>query len=800
VLEKRYDFLAVEQKWQDYWNEQKIFKFAPKKNQKVYSIDTPPPTVNGKIHVGHLSSYTHIEIMARHKRMMGEAVYFPFGYDDNGLPTERYVEKKNKIKAYEMQRHEFIELCLKEAHELEKDFYKLYKTGGFSCELDNTYSSISQNTQKISQKSFLDLLEKGYIYHAESPVLWCTECRTAVAQSELDTQELESVFNHIKFYIEGSKKFATVATTRPEMLPACVCVFVNPNDKKNAHLVGKNLVVPHFGFSVPVLTDDLVQIDKGSGIVMCCTFGDNVDKEWQRKHNLPIKECFNNGGIMTALAGEFKGMHISKARGAIIARLKEEDLLIKQEPIIHAVATHERCGTPIEIAVKKQWFIDVLTHKKQIYQAGLDLNWYPESMRARFLNWVENLQWNWCISRQRFFGVSFPVWFCEGCGKVITAKKEDLPINPLIDKPKTACACGSKNFTPEYDVMDTWATSSLTPQLSLDLITGEGLSDTMIPMSLRPNAHDNIRVWDFYTVVKSLYHFGKLPWTDLMISGFITSGDGGKLGKSKGNTDLTPQEVISKYSADVTRYWAGGLSLGRDTCFALDAFDNGKKLLNKIWNASRFVLSFLEGYKPRAVKLMPIDEWLIAKFEKLQSKFIEFMDRYDIALALNELEKFFWDFCDNYIEIVKDRLYKPEIHGEKEKESAQFSAYTVLNGLLKLFSPFMPHITEEVYMHAFAQDENAKSLHMSLYANIKKQDYSIIEKGNELVAIVQEIRKKKSLAQVSMKAKIASVAIKSNNLDFIKSAEKDLIAVGSIEAITYEKGEFFAEIGEIVKE
>ena len=415
MLDKKYNFDSVENKWQNYWFENDIYKFDKESTKTRYTIDTPPPTANGKIHMGHLSSYIHIEVIARHHRMKGENVYFPFGFDDNGLPTERYVEKQIKKKAYMLPRQTFINICLEETKKLEDEFFDLYKKAGFSCNLKEHYSSIAPRTQKISQQSFIDLFNKGLVYHAEAPTLWCTECQTACAQSELDSASIESTFNYLKFFVSGTNEFVTVATTRPEMLCGVVCVFINPNDEKNKHLLNKKLVVPYFNYEVKVLADELVDMDKGSGVVMCCTFGDNVDKEWQRKHGLEIKKCFTDDGCMTELAGEFAGLRIADARQAVIEKLKENDLLIKQDTITHEVSTHERCGTPIEIVVKKQWFIDVLSHKDELYQAGLDLNWHPKSMRARYLNWVENLSWNWCISRQRFFGVPFPVCFFYNC-------------------------------------------------------------------------------------------------------------------------------------------------------------------------------------------------------------------------------------------------------------------------------------------------------------------------------------------------------------------------------------------------
>ena len=803
MLDGKYNYKESETKWQNYWQEKNIYKYDKNSNKQIYSIDTPPPTVNGKIHMGHLSSYIHIEVVARHHRMKGENVYFPFGFDDNGLPTERYVEKKIGKPAYMLPRAEFIDKCLEITRELEKEFHALYKSAGFSCNLTDNYSSIEPKTQKISQQSFIDLYNKGYIYHAESPALWCTECRTAVAQSELESKDMDSTFNYLKFFISGTSEYVTVATTRPEMLAGVCCVFINPSDERNKHLLSKKLIVPYFGYEVEVLCDELVDMNKGSGVVMCCTFGDTVDKEWQRKHNLPIKECFTNAGRMTALAGEFEGLKIKEARAQIIEKLKENNFLIKQENITHAVSTHERCGTAIEIAVKKQWFIDVLSNKQKLYNAGLELNWNPSNMRARYLNWVENLQWNWCISRQRFYGVPFPVWFCKNCGKPNLAEIEDLPVDPLIDKPKRPCSCGCTEFEGETDVMDTWATSSLTPQICTDLVTNKGLSDQMVPMNLRPNAHDNIRVWDFYTVVKSLYHFNKLPWKDLMISGYVTSSNGDKLAKSKGNDKNSPQNIIANYSADVTRYWAGSLSLGKDTAFSFDAFDSGKKLVNKIWNASKFVLSFLENYKPTHVKLEPMDKWIIEKCKQVQKSFTKHLDNYDMSLALNELERFFWNFCDNYIEIVKRRLYNPDVYGQDLCDSAKYASYTVLLSMLKMFSPFLPHITEEIYMAYFAEHEQQSSIHVSNYYNFDNAEINkeLIVNGDEVVDIVSNIRQFKSVNKISQKVFISSLEISSDKVDFLKSVEYDIKAVGSINNITYVcSSQQNLSFGEIIEE
>lgn len=800
MLDKKYNFTEKEEKWQNYWFENDIYKFEKNSPKKIYSIDTPPPTCNGKIHMGHLSSYMHIETIARHHRMCGENVYFPFGFDDNGLPTERYVEKIIKKRAQELPREKFIEICLEETKKLEEEFFDLYKKAGFSCNLKTHYSSIAPRTQKISQESFIDLYNKGLVREEEAPALWCTECQTACAQSELEDKEIESTFNYLKFYIEGTQDYVVVATTRPEMLCGVCCVFINPNDEKNKYLLGKKLVVPYFGYSVDVLTDELVDLDKGSGIVMCCTFGDTVDKEWQRKHSLPIKKCFSDDGCMTSLAGEFAGLKIVEARKQIIEKLKENDLLIKQEQITHAVSTHDRCGTPIEIAVKKQWFIDTLSHKDELYKAGLELNWHPKNMRARYLNWVENLGWNWCISRQRYFGIPFPVWYCKNCGKVVLAKLEDLPVDPLKDKPKKPCECGCTEFIPETDVMDTWATSSLTPQISTDLETQKGLDDSMVPMNLRPNAHDNIRVWDFYTITKSLYHFKKLPWKDLMISGYVTSEDGSKLAKSKGNNTNSPQQIIKTYSADVTRYWANSLTLGKDTAFSLIEFENGKKVVNKLWNVSKFVLSFLQDYNPNEeISLEIMDKWIIEKYKELFNRFVGYLNRYEISLALNELEKFFWNFCDNYIELVKRRLYNPDVYGKAKCDSAKYACYYVLLGMLKMFAPILPHITEEIYMDFYAEKENKKSIHISGYLNLGHDiNQELISNGDKVMDIVSQIRQFKSENKVSLKTFIKDAIITSKITEFLKLAETDIKAVSSINELIFKDGEFNLRLGEII--
>ena len=791
MLEKRYDFNSREKHWQDYWRENEIYKFNPDAKDR-YMIDTPPPTISGIIHLGHVFSYTQIDVIARHQRMLGKSVFFPFGYDDNGLPTERYVQREKKVKMAEITRGDFINLCLDTTKEMKEVYENVFSSAGHSADFSHAYSSISPRTQEISQRSFIELYKQGEIERRNSASLWCPECRTTIAQSEVDTVETESVMNYIYFTIKESGEKLKIATTRPELLSACVCVFVHPEDKERANLVGKTAISPLYNREVPIIANADVDMEKGTGAVMCCTFGDEADAKWQKEFNLPVLEAIGYNGRMTELAGEFAGLKVREAREAIINKLKDEGLLYDQQPLTHLVATHERCGTEIELLIKPQWFIKLLAHKDEIYKAGEEVKWYPEHMQKRFLNWVEGLKWDWCISRQRFYGIPFPVWYCADCGELILADVEDLPVDPTVSSPKHPCPkCGGTHFEPERDVMDTWATSSLTPQICTDLITSKGLDDTYIPMNLRPNAHDNIRVWDFYTIAKSLLHFKKLPWSDVMISGWGLSATGSKLSKSKSSGGTpTPLETFKQYSADVTRYWASNASLGKDVYIKEEEFKNGFKLMQKIWNASRFVLSFLEGYVPSMPsKILPMDEWILERYRVTYMKFMSYLSKYEMGLGLNELEQLFWAFCDDYIEIAKNRLYKPEIYGEEAKESAQYASSMVLEGILKLFSIYMPHITEEIYQSYYADIEGAKSIHISKYLDLgEPKNEQVLKQGDVVCDIVSQIRGYKSSNGLSLKEELSKVTLTGYD-DFVKNCAEDIKAVCNIQSLEFAEGE-----------
>lgn len=809
MLAKKYKAKESEKKWQDFWQEKGIYKFDPDSKQPIYSIDTPPPTVNGKIHIGHIFSYSQAEVMARYKRMKGFNVFYPFGFDDNGLPTERLVEKTHGIKAHQTTREHFTELCLNETAELEKQFKKLFISAGFSCDWDHEYSTISPKAQKVSQKSFLDLYKKKRVYFSEAPALWCPECQTAIAQAELETKEIPSVFNYLKFFIDGTDgEYVEIATTRPELLAACQCIFIHPSDEKNKHLLGKRIQVPLFGFTVPVLEDEKVELGKGSGVVMCCTFGDLTDLEWFKKHKLEFKEAILTDGTMSDLCGKYAGMKSMDARKAMIADLIEQGHMIKQEKIDHNVATHERCGTPMEITIKKQWFIDILSNKQQYLEAGDQINWYPAHMQGRYNNWVENLEWDWCISRQRFFGVPFPVWYCKDCGEVMVPEVNELPVNPLKDTPSKKCSCGCGEFIPEQDIMDTWATSSVTPLINVDWDDEVAFKEDMVPMGLRPNAHDIIRTWDFYTIVKNLYHTGKLPWNDVMISGHVMASKGEKISKKKGNSQMEPAELIDAVSADAVRLWTSSGSLGNDIVYSEEEFRNANKLINKIWNAAKFVVMQLEGFEKKddngnpvtlnpfnkedSVELMHMDKWIIASFNKMLNRFENYLSKYELGLAIGELEKFFWSYCDDYIEIIKNRVYKPEIYGENARKSGLYAAYHTLLGLIKCFAIYIPHVTEEIYQGYFVNFEDAVSVHRAIIEPISvSSEFTAneFEIGETALKIISELRRYKSEKNLSLKTEINDVEITLPKNIVLGDALDDVKATCTCKNITIKDGD-----------
>jgi len=761
----------IEEKWRKYWEKEKVYSFDPKSKKKIYSIDTPPPTVSGEMHIGHACSYSQQDFIARYKRMQGFNVFYPFGTDDNGLPTERLVEKKKNVKAKEMQRSEFIELCMSFLKEELPAFRQDWKNMGISCDFDILYSTIDAHSRSVSQWSFLDLYKKGRLYRKDAPSMWCPECRTGVSQVEIKDKEIESTFNDIIFMV-GKEKL-TIATTRPELLPACVAIFYHPNDKRYQKYKGKKAKVPLFNFEVPIMEDERADIEKGTGIVMCCTFGDQTDMEWQKAHNLPIKIAITNDGKMTDLAGKYRGLSIKTARKEIIKDLKEANLLVKQEPIKHFVNVHERCGTEIEFIKSKQWFVKYLDLKEDMLKWGSELKWHPEHMKHRYDNWVNGLQWDWLISNQRYFGVPFPVWYCKSCGETIVAEESQLPVDPQKDKPKSPCKkCKSKEFAPEMDILNTWFTSSMTPQIAIRLMP-KAIQKKLFPMDLRPQAHDIITFWLFNTIVKSRLHFSKNPWKHTIISGFITL-EGEKMSKSKGNI-IRPQDVIEKYGADAIRYWAAASKLGEDMDYQEKDVLTGKKFATKILNATNFIFTNLK-YQKTMPKLCETDRIFLVRLNNLIKTATESFDDYNYSGAKLETDSFFWrTLCDNYLEIVKNRVYNGS---EAEKESAYYALYHSLLAVLKLMAPITPYITEEIYQAHFRKHENQKSIHVESWPTEiklkeKKNDQEVWDK---MIEIITKVRQSKSEAKKSMKAEVI-LTIRDSDANLLGDTILDLKSV-----------------------
>ena len=786
MLDKKYNAQVAEQKWMEYWEKNDVYGFSPDSRKKIYSIDTPPPTVNGNIHIGHVFSYSQAEMMARYKRLRGYNVFYPFGFDDNGLPSERLVEKEQGAKAHQIGREKFTELCYETTDKYESSFKVLFKKLGISADWPNAYKTVSPSTIKISQRSFLDLVKKGACYHKKSPALWCNECLTSIAQAELETKTVKTTFNYLTFSVEESGESFVIATTRPELLPAIVSVFVNPNDEKNKHLIGLHARIPVVNVTVPILGDEKVSIDKGTGIVMCCTFGDQTDIEWWKKYNLPLKHIFTSNGRIVDSVPTYGGMKIKEARAQIINDLQESGNVVKIEEIEHEVQVHERCGREVEYAVMDQWFIDIMNHKQDFLKIGKEIKWYPNYMHTRYEDWVNNVAWDWCISRQRYFGVPFPVWYCKTCGEVIFASEDELPVNPLVTQPHIhKCPkCDCTEFVPETDVMDTWATSSLTPMINMKYGEDSNYEDILKPMSLRTNASEIIRTWDFYTIVKSFYHFGTRPWDNVMISGFVMANKGEKISKSKSNSKVEPLQLISQYSADVIRYWAASGRLGTDISFSEETLLRGRKLVNKIWNVSKFVEMHLEDYNDSEFEDYEFfDKWILGRYAEMEKGFIKYMDEYEVGLALNHLEKFFWNFCDNYVEIVKHRLYRPEELGVNARYSGQKTIYILLYKLLQNFSIFFPFITEEIFHGLYTN--RGSSIHLT---EIDTQSLLYVkekELGEILVEIIGIVRGEKTKNKVSLKTivQVLDLSLNKDLSNALNLANKDFKATLYVDKI-----------------
>jgi len=699
------------------------------------------------------------------------------------------VEEKYNIDKSKISREEFRKLCMKESEKVERLYAdRVFRRLGHSFDWNLLYTTISEKAQKVAQTSFLRLIKQGNCYRAEEPVIYCVKHQTALAQAEVEDVTRETKLNYILFDLKDSNKKIEIATTRPELLPSCVGIFVHPQDKRYKELVGKKAIVPIFGQEVD-MEDEAVKQDFGSGIVMVCTFGDTTDIEWWKKHKLKLIMSITEDGKLNENAGEFAGLTLEEARQAILAELEKQGRLVKQETIVQNVGTCWRCGTPVEFLVMKQWFIKTLEHKEKLIEMGRKIKWYPDFMRIRYENWVKNLKWDWCISRQRYYGVPIPVWYCEKCNEIILPEESELPVDPTTEERKCP-KCGS-TATPDKDVFDTWMTSSNTPEIALRWLENPELYNKLTPMSLRPQSHDIIRTWAFYTILKSLLLFNRVPWREIVINTFVLDEKGRGMSKSKGNV-VWADDLLEKYSVDIFRYWVGTATLGSDLPFKEQELIAGKKFLTKLWNASRFAISHLQDYKPsNKAELEVMDKWILAKKDKMLSEVTKLYKSYNIAEAKKRIEAFFWrDFCDNYLEIIKDRLYNAE-RGEKARVSAQYTLYKVLLTILKLIAPITPFITEEIWQIFFRQHEPEISIHVSKWPEKETASYDKeFEIGELFISVLAKVRKKKTEASKSMRSKI-KLKLEKEKLEKLKPALADLMAVTN--ALSIEEGSFNIE-------
>jgi len=796
---KNYNFTDAEKKWQKFWQDQKVYLWnSDETRENSFVVDTPPPTVSGQLHIGHVYSYTNTDFIVRFQRMIGKNIFYPIGFDDNGLPTERLVEKQKQVKASEMERQQFINICQEVVASEEEKFRNLFNQIALSVDWSLEYQTISPISRKISQMSFLDLIEKGEIYRSEQPMLWDPVDQTALAQADIEDKEKISVMNYIIFTTENGDKL-TIATTRPELLPACVAVFYNPEDVRYKHLQGKFVLTPLFNIKVPLLPDPLVQLDKGSGLVMCCTFGDQTDIIWWKTHKLPTKIILDKKGTLSLSEelslGVLNGLKIKDARSKIIEILCNNGLLVKQDEITHIVKCAERSGAPLEILTTPQWFVRTIVHKDSLMKRASELNWRPKNMKIRLENWINSIAWDWCISRQRYFGVPFPVWYSKKIGeegKPIFADISQLPVDPFKDLPLGYTA---QEVEPDYDVMDTWATSSVSPQLSSHGISMEFAIDKarhakLFPADLRPQAHEILRTWAFYTLLKAHLHQNTLPWANIMVSGWCLAEDRSKMSKSKGNI-VEPEKLLVEYGSDVTRYWAANSKLGADTAYSIDVMKNGKRLVNKLWNAAKFVSIHFDRIEPadKNASLTKLknkichrfDQWLINELTNLIQKVEHEMQNYEYAHAMDLIERFFWSvFCDNYLEITKTRAYNEESSNAEGSYSAVLTLYHTMQTLLKLFAPFVPHITEEIYQILYS----SSSIHTRGSWPVIGNMYfdTNLEGAEGLIVILDLIKKSKAEKNLSVKAPIILVEIK--GIDLSEELVQDLRNVSTAEEIS----------------
>jgi len=817
---------GLEEKWRARWEDAGVYRFdrtAPR--ARVFAIDTPPPTVSGSLHVGHVFSYTHTDVIARFMRMCGRAVCYPMGWDDNGLPTERRVQNYFGVRCdpslpydpaftppaspgkqpISVSRPNFVELCDKLTKEDEVVFEGLWRQLGLSVDWSMTYATIGSDSQRVSQLAFLRLLSRGQAYQLEAPTLWDVDFRTAVAQAELEDREMPGAYHKVRFARPDGGTIE-IDTTRPELIPACVALVAHPDDPRYQSLFGTTVTTPLFGVPVPIRPHALADPEKGTGVAMICTFGDVTDVIWWRELSLPVRAVIQTNGAFRPVTwgapgweshdvaraqthyDQLAGLSAVKARTRIVELLRESgDLLGDPRPITHNVKFFEKGDRPLEIVTSRQWFIQTMNERTALLERGRALQWHPEYMRARFDNWVNGLNGDWCVSRQRFFGVPFPVWYrvredgtTDFDARLVPAESQ-LPIDPSTDVPEgfTADQRGVPGgFIGDPDVMDTWATSSLTPFIVCGWERDPDLFARTYPMHLRPQAHDIIRTWLFSTVLRAHLETDTLPWTDTAISGWVLDPDRKKMSKSKGNV-VTPMALLEEHGSDAVRYWAAKGGPGVDTAFEPGQMKVGRRLAIKLLNASKFVLMKDAPVGPITEKY---DHSMLAALRQVVVDVTKSLEAFDYASALRTAETFFWSFCDDYVEMVKRR----RMTDDAAAASAIAASRLALSIQLRLFAPFLPFVTEEVW-----STWQTGSIHVAAWpttaeidqASSAAADGRLYLSTSEILAALRFARSAKKLA-FSTPIRVVSLSMTDSQLAEWTQVRQDVLACCNIGEFT----------------
>jgi valyl-tRNA synthetase len=818
MMAKQNDLHEMEARWRAYWEESGVYRYDPERGRdETFVVDTPPPTVSGSLHIGHVLSFTHTDLVVRYKRMRGLNIFYPMGWDDNGLPTERRVQNVFNVRCdpslqYDpglelefgrdgdlipVSRQNFIELCARTVEEDEKKFLELFQRIGLSCDWNQMYATIDERSRYVSQISFLRLLDKGQAELREAPTMWDIDYQSAVAQAEVEDREKDGAFYKIRFGVEGGED-VVIATTRPELLPACIAVTAHPDDDRYKELIGKTATTPLFEAPVPIIADLAADPEKGTGILMICTFGDAQDVEWWRQLNVPPREVIDRGGrILDAPWGEehwtttdlqsarashdkLTGLSINQARKAIVEMLETNGALDGEpEKIRRPVKFYERGERPLEYIVSRQWFIPVMDKKAELIEQGRKVAWHPGYFQKRYEDWVEGLNQDWCVSRQRYFGVPIPVWYeVDADGdidhdRIIRPRNEDLPIDPSAQAPpgfEESQRGQPGGFVGDPDVFDTWATSALTPRIPTWWPDETERHEKVYPMDLRPQAHDIIRTWAFVTITRSYLEDGSIPWHNAAISGFVLDPDRKKMSKSKGNV-VVPTETLEEFGSDAVRYWAASARLGWDAAADPNVFREGKRLVTKIRNAARLINGF-EGEAGDATD--PLDRALLTRLRTVVSDATAHWEKWSHVGGLEEVERWFWsDFTDNYLELVKARAYAQD-------PSALGTLRTALNVVLRLFAPILPFVTEEVWNSTRSETE---SIHRAPWPTVEElpvsEDDGVFDAAVEVLA---QVRRAKSEAKVSIKTPVDYLEVRGSEqrLASLRTVLDDVLSTGNV--------------------